>query len=29
MRIADRIERNGLDVQMAHHERIVGAAAAI
>ena len=29
MRIADSIERNGLDVQMADLERIVGAATAI
>jgi hypothetical protein len=29
MRIADRIERNGLDVQMADLERIVGAAVAV
>jgi hypothetical protein len=29
MRIADSIERNGLDVQMADLERIVGAAVAI
>jgi hypothetical protein len=29
MRIADSIERNGLDVHMADLERIVGAAVAI
>jgi hypothetical protein len=29
MRIAESIERNGLDVQMAHLERIVGAAVAV
>jgi hypothetical protein len=29
MRIADSIERNGLDVQMADLERIVGAAVAV
>jgi hypothetical protein len=29
MRIADSLERNGLDVQMADLERIVGAATAI